>query len=538
MRSKYLNSLSNQEKEDLGKELWETQTHKCFICEKEIDLVLQKGALDIDHIKPLKLSGKDHPNNFALTHSSCNRAKQASDLRIARVMAKFNDISIKSLAEHSRTPNLRDMFKVYGGAKHKFSFKIINNLIEYSFADVGKNKILKSNIYEDTLSNFKYFFAFFPIQYLYHDDKINPRSIGRNISKLIYEFFNKRPQLHISLGYIIPKEGSSEVKIFDGQHKAASQILLGIKDLPVRVFIDPDLDTLLTTNTNAGTTLRQVAFDKSVQRHLGSQLYIDRVNKYKNDLGLSEDDFKFSESDLVKYFKGESRAMKRYILDSIRNAVTHNSNNKLRDFIDFGGRKKENPLSYSAIEKTFYSFFIYQKLLDTPIDLRLEDGENPRQLEKEQILQLMNIIAEEVYIGKFDPSIGVHRIEYKIQKGKEDIPEDHLIAYRISREEIMYNWLRYIKQIISNYFSMQGKPITEEKIFQYKFPEPLFEILRIFIKNLRGLKIWVDKELSKTVFGGKQNYQYWQTVFENGITPQGMKILTEPINLMEMIKED
>jgi hypothetical protein len=46
--------------------------------------------------------------------------------------------------------------------------------------------------------------------------------------------------------------------------------------LPVRVFIDPDPDTLITTNTNAGTTLKQVAFDKSVQRHLGSTLYHDR----------------------------------------------------------------------------------------------------------------------------------------------------------------------------------------------------------------------------------------------------------------------
>ena len=124
MRSKYLNSLSNQEKEDLGKELWETQTHKCFICEKEIDLVLQKGALDIDHIKPLKLSGKDHPNNFALTHSSCNRAKQASDLRIARVMAKFNDISIKSLANFSK--RMSGFFFGFLSPNFSSNFSILN----------------------------------------------------------------------------------------------------------------------------------------------------------------------------------------------------------------------------------------------------------------------------------------------------------------------------------------------------------------------------------------------------------------------------
>jgi len=33
-------------------------------------------------------------------------------------------------------------------------------------------------------------------------------------------------------------------------------------------------------------------------------------------------------------------------------------------FVDFGGRGQERPLSYSTVEKTFYSFFIYPKLLD------------------------------------------------------------------------------------------------------------------------------------------------------------------------------
>jgi hypothetical protein len=53
--------------------------------------------------------------------------------------------------------------------------------------------------------------------------------------------------------------------------------------MPVRVFIDPDPDTLITTNTNAGTTLKQVAFDKSVQRHLGSTLYQDRIERFRQE---------------------------------------------------------------------------------------------------------------------------------------------------------------------------------------------------------------------------------------------------------------
>jgi len=121
------------------------------------------------------------------------------------------------------------------------------------------NSIYSTYLFHDKLSEMDYFFGFFPIDYLFYDDYINPRGIGgSSFYKLVGEFFRKRPQLHISLGWanFQGNENELEIKIFDGQHKAAAQILLGIKSIPVRVFINPDRDVLLTTNTNAGTFLR------------------------------------------------------------------------------------------------------------------------------------------------------------------------------------------------------------------------------------------------------------------------------------------
>lgn len=537
VRSQFLASLSGSERSDLIKKLWNSQIEKCFICEEVIDLKLHEDEIDIDHVIPLVSEGKDNETNFAVTHFSCNRSKGASDLRIARILKKFDKLKIKCEKE-GRVPNLDDILKSNEGTKYEINFCVDNNQIKYSFPEIGNNTIYSVPLFHDELSDDNYFVAKFPIEYLFHDDRINPRPIGGSLVGLIKEFFYKRPQLHMALGWIKLEDGKkSKIFIFDGQHKATAQVLLGVKELPVRIFINPDLQTLLTANKNAGTSLRQVAFDKSVQRHLGSTEYKDRVKKYQIDLGLDEDNYSFSERTLMQHFKGQTREMKKDIIDAQRDNISQDPENKLRSFIEYGGRGKDKPLSYSTIEKTFYSFFIYGDLLETPINYRFDENENPRQIENQQIIELMNIIAKEIFIDKFDTNIGTSRIEHNLQTGKVTVPEDHLIAYRLSKEEVMYTWLQFVRQIIQNYFITVGNPINDKKLFQYRFPQTLWNNLTIFIKNFTSLPLWINKELSKSVFGGKQSSSFWQTIFETGKSPTGQQVLAKPINIMELIRE-
>lgn len=536
MVSNYLTKLKPEDRKALINELWNIQGGKCFITEENIDIELHYDLLDIDHVIPSKLGGKDDPSNFALTFSSANRSKQVSDLKLARILHRFKKIQDRLQSEEDRSPNLDDILKSKGGAKYSLKFKREGSDILFSLAQVGKTEVIRFPVYKDELSGLEYFFAVLPIEYIFHDDKINPRSIGSNISKLIDEFYQGNPQLHIQLSWIDIKETSeSKIKVFDGQHKAAAQIMLGAKEIPVRVFINPDEDKIILTNFRAGTTLRQVAFDKSIQRHLGNTLYIDRVERYQKEHDLPSDNLDFSERTLVNHFRGESRELKRYILDSVRDAITRNANNKLMEFVDLGGRAKEKPISYSTVEKTFYSFFIFQDLLETPISYKLEEGINPRSLEKQQIVNLMNIIAEELFINQFDLDIGTSRIENRIQKN-EEIPFGHVRAFRMAKEEVMYSWLKFLSQIVQSHFISQGKPVDEKKLFQYEFNDALWGNIRNYVKNLAQLPLWTNNALSATVFGGKQNYQFWNTIFTTGSSPQGVKVLAQPINLLELQK--
>lgn len=113
---------------------------------------------------------------------------------------------------------------------------------------------------------------------------------------------------------------------------------------------------------------------------------------------------------------------------------------------------------------------------------------------------------------------------------------EHVRAFRMAKEEIMYNWLKYLSQIVQSHFISQGHPVDEKKLFQYEFSDTLWTNIRNYVKNLSLLPLWTNNTLSATVFGGKQNYQFWHTIFTTGSSPQGVKVLAQPLNLLELQK--
>lgn len=532
MSSKFLSSLSSDESKKLTKKLCEIQKNQCYICGDEIRLDL--GITNIDHIIPLANKGKDSEENFAVTHESCNKSKQDANLEIARKLHILIKIQDEALKYDEKTGSLKHVLTHFDGSKHSFKCTIKEDLIEYSFPHMGDNKIYKTSIFHDNLSKEKSCFIEIPIEYLFHDELINPRGINTSISKLVKEFYKGNPQLHLSLARL----EHDRIKIFDGQHKAVAQILLGTRTLPLRIFLEPNVERMTETNTNASSSLRQIAFDKAIMRQLSNTLYMERVHQYQKDHKLVEDDFSFSEFDLALYFKGENKNIKKYIIEHIKHSATQQPDNKLKDYIDFEGKAKELPISHSAFDKTFLAIFIDSKsILNTPINFKIDEGLNPRELEITQLTQFMNIVAEEIYIGRFKPEIGVHRIENRIIDGKDNtITGEHLVAFRLSKEEIVFNWLLFVKDVISNYFAVIGKRVDQDSLFQTKFDDQLWVNIRNFIQNLRELPLWKDKSMASTSFSGKKNYDFWDSIFKTGKRPDGIQALAKPLNIFNMIR--
>lgn len=534
--SAYLSSLNNEARQQLEARLHARQSGVCFICDKPIDLKLQKGQLDIDHIDPLAKDGLDAENNFALTHASCNRSKGAANLEVARRLAEFEELQEQAARRGQRGANLGDVLARHAGSVHDLQIVVRGDEVRYSLAATGDNTVRSAPLHADKLSGMRSFFAQIPIEYLWHDDRINPRAIGSNIRGLIEEFRERRPQLHVALAWWAPEgEGPGKLKVFDGQHKAAAQVLLGVRELLLRVFVQPDTNVLLQANTNAGGTLRQVAFDTAVMRHLGNTLYLERIASYRQGRGLAKDDYSFSEQDLVKWFRGERREMERYIIDSQRDAVMRHADNKIIEFVEWSGKSADRPLSYNAIERTFFKEFLYKKALDSRLDDGVEQGMNPRQLEREQLARIMSLFAEVYFVGHWDPDLGGRQLESRFKSG-EKVPVNHLRAWRIAREEVLANVLRYARLVVTHFFAHVGQAIQEDRLLHRKLPDDLWKNLRHFFESMSRLPCWIDPQLGATVFGPKQNLDFWERVFDTGVAPGGQRVLAEGLNVTQMIR--
>ena len=102
----------------------------------------------------------------------------------------------------------------------------------------------------------------------------------------------------------------------------------------------------------------------------------------------------------------------------------------------------------------------------------------------------------------------------------------------ISKEEVIFNWLQYLVKVIENYFNNTGRLFDNKKLFQEKFDDQLWQNIENFFDHLILLPLWKDRGMAATIFSGKQNYDFWKTVFRTGKTPDDASVLVNPLNFI------
>ncbi len=211
--------------------------------------------------------------------------------------------SIKSEAQEAsghRVINLGTVLARYGGGKLPLEWECVSGgrALNYRVFDEKR----QVPVFFDELSGERSAFLELPLEYVYHDELINPRPVNLNLENLIAEFASGNPQLQQCLARI----DDGRVRIFDGQHKTVARILLGERSILMRLFLETDPAKLMETNTRAGKQLKQIEFDAQMERKVTKSLFQVRLKQYREQHGYADDDQSFLTDEIIDELLGGS----------------------------------------------------------------------------------------------------------------------------------------------------------------------------------------------------------------------------------------
>jgi hypothetical protein len=366
----------DEKKQLLGK--WK----KCYICETPFE-GYSDSEIQFDHIYDYASGYSQDLSNFAPVHASKDPSKRNC----------HKDKGRKSPFEYKEELRIRKALDSIHGLKDLCpTAKTSTFNIDYSKRVVELNGE-SYNLFSQRIGSEDhwYFFAELPTDYVESDEIIQLRPLDSRIIALTFSL-RKSLQLLPSLARLDTQ--NKKIKVFDGQHKAVAQIVgNNRKRIPCIVFVDPEVNWLRQTVTEAHSTFVQQRYAPShIDRKL-ADIYGSRIKEFQH----GDPNLAYSEIDILKH---ESKAEKRKFL---RATITEG----LRDSGDFvtkyvselaGARGREKPIPYKDLEVFVDTFANLE-----PVDRPSGDPENYREPELKNLYLILSYLEKYSLKDKWDP---------------------------------------------------------------------------------------------------------------------------------------
>ncbi len=525
--SKFLKGLTKNERDELKEKLFRQNNKLCFICDKEMDL--SAHTLDIDHKVALSIGGPDDESNFALTHAGCNRSKGIRDLQLQRHIEIFRNFVKEKIANMPIGENVTvgDVLEDKGGSKSDVLLKKEEGVVKI-FYEINKvpstyTYQLIHDIHNDKITSF---IGMIPKEVVFHDPEINPRSIV-DLEPMIEEFYLKRPQLQPSLGYItMDDKGRGRIKLFDGQHKAAAQLINGAEVLFVRVFINPDIDLINKTNFRAHTKLAQTHFPQLIADKVAHSIFDEDFSKYISNADIAKD----SEAKFIDMLSSEIKSDYRGYLKSYLKFETLSSTNlEIMRFVEtVSSRSKSHPLSFESLRRGLLEIFLFLKASKEPLSI----SQKMRELERNNLQIILNIIADEVLKGKFLTTVGIFKIEERLQNNDPKITIEHLLAYRMLRQSALIAWAEEFRTALNTYFNSNNKyqkNWSKENYLWVEMNENDENMIRNMIRYIKTHPAWTVREENIVKSISSTSVSDWRQIILEGKLPGAVQPIYDPM---------
>lgn len=437
---------------------------RCFVNDHPIE---NDTDIDYHHIRPFSLGGPTEEANLAPVCS--DHHKRIGTLSILEFRAR---LEMEEFFSSSDPIKLDDILAVRHG-KEGYGKTLKTELlsqekrIKIFFDDRAEPTLLPLSMCQATGE--EYFYIVLPIQYIKNDHQLQPRPLEIKRLWNLYRHLLTHTQLSPAICRLV----NGNILLFDGQHKSAAQIWAGRKELECKIYIDPDVKRIKDTNLTAHDKLRQMPFFTSVLISKWADLHKEEWLEYIETKATK------SESGFVAFLvdRGRTKAdALSMIRSNIYDSILDDDENLMCEYIAERNRTRKNPLTTHALTATLFKRFITRP----PLDMDIEVLDELRELERRNVIRLMNILAEETLVSKWNPTI------------RDDW---HRLSERIYAAGSLKAWTGILRDVIAQVVGLFDSA-ERGKIFLREIQEEKWQVIRDRIRRMfTEHKIWTDPSL-------------------------------------------
>lgn len=465
--------LSETEKEQVRlQQIDKDGSLRCFISGEVIG---NTDAIEYDHILPYSKEGDTDLSNIRIVKKEYNRRKSDQSLYEVR-----DNLKLERLFNAKKNNiKLQDIFQLKEIAQKAFHFQIQTDSITI---DDGTDKRSFSILFDNIL-NVQYFYGRIPIKWLENDDQegLQPRVIDYKRLISLRDHLKDHPQLAPSIARLI----DSKIKLFDGQHKLAGQVLNNIVEVDIKAYISPIevdkakklFDDLMITNLDAHSKHKQIPFYTSTLLDRLSVIYKEMLDEFTATKSVD----KHSEDNFINYLvsdKQHSRADAKQMLKSaiITNAVELS---ELKTYTAEASRDSGYALSIDLLKTAVFPNTLFLE----PSTANFKSTGDFRDSELENFKELASLLVECGFLTNWVQNI----------RGKS-LTNIELKARRIWHKGAVLTWAPYMKSILSMAFNFMTNDDREKLLYRATMDTNQKDRIRVCLQRLFNHPLWDEPE--------------------------------------------
>lgn len=445
---------------------------RCFISG---EIIGPDDEIEYDHIQPFSQDGETSVSNIRIALKEHNRRKSdqslydvRDNLRLERLFTdKKNDI------------RLQDIFELKDIARRNIHASITNSVIKVDDGQIS----VEFPIFHDEILDVPYFYGRIPISWLENDDQegLQPRVIDYKRLIAIRDHLKSHPQLAPSIGRLL----GGRLKLFDGQHKLAAQVLNNQTTVDIKIYISPDgqerskrlFDSLMITNLDAHSKLKQIPFYTSTMLDRLSVIHRDFLDEFIGQ-GAPET---HTEAEFMRFLtmqKGFNLVEAKEILRSaIRNSAL--SASTLYDYVAKASKDASFPITVDLLSKTLFRATLY---LDSST-AQFTSDQDYRNIEVANFAIVADLLVKETSLQNWVVNT----------KGKS-LTNEQLKARRIWHKGSVLTWSPYLKSILIFSLHIMTNSERDKMLYRPPITDAQREIIRACLNRLFSHPMWDEPE--------------------------------------------